>query len=107
MSAPAARLATRLPTAQASAAASTSAKPTSVPVAPSASLCHASSATPAAAIAAPAMWCRCSRSPISSTASPMVKNTCTWITSDDSPAGMPSFIPRNSRPNWHTPMAKP
>ncbi len=38
---------------------------------------------------------------------PIVKNTCTWITSDDSPAGIPSFMPRNSRPNWNTPIASP
>ena len=38
---------------------------------------------------------------------PIVKNTCTWITSDDSPAGIPSFMPRNSSPNWNTPIAKP
>ena len=30
-----------------------------------------------------------------------MKNTCIWMTSDESPAGMPSFMPRNSRPNWH------
>ena len=51
--------------------------------------------------------CRCSRSPSSITASPIVKNTCSWITSDESPAGMPSFIPRNRSPNCSTPIATP
>jgi hypothetical protein len=37
----------------------------------------------------------------------MVKNTWSWITTDDSPAGMPSAMPRNSSPNWKTPMASP
>ena len=41
------------------------------------------------------------------TASPIVKNTCIWITSDESPAAIPSFMPRNSRPNWNTPIARP
>jgi len=27
--------------------------------------------------------------------------------SDERPAGMPSLIPRNSRPNWKTPIASP
>ena len=29
------------------------------------------------------------------------------MTIDDSPAGIPSFIPRNNSPNWQTPIAKP
>ena len=62
---------------------------------------------PAVAISAPATFCAETRSPRYAMPSPMVKNTCTWMTSDDSPAGMPSFMPRNSRPNWHTPMATP
>ena len=36
-----------------------------------------------------------------------MKNTCIWMTSDDSPAGIPSLIPRKSSPNWQTPIAKP
>ena len=36
-----------------------------------------------------------------------MKNTCIWMTSDESPAGIPSLRPRNSRPNWQTPIAKP
>ena len=53
------------------------------------------------------MLCRWSRSPAKAIASPIVKNTCSWITIDDSPAAMPSFMPRNSRPNWSTPIATP
>ena len=104
---PAARLAMMLPTAHANAAPITSAKPIAVPVRPLASLYAASTIIPAAAIAAPTMLCRWKRSPENATARPIVKNTCIWITSDDSPAGMPSLMPRNSRPNWQTPIAKP
>ena len=56
---------------------------------------------------APTTFSPCNRSPRNAMPRPIVKNTCTWITIDDSPAGMPSFMPRNSRPNWKTPMARP
>src|SRR6202047_2262021 len=103
----AARLAITLPTPQANAATSTSAKPTNVTCAPSIRLCRASTAMPAVATTAPIRLCRCRRSPRNAMARPMVKNTCTWMISDERPAGMPSLIPRNSRPNWKTPIASP
>src|SRR6266542_6424560 len=79
-----------LPIAHATAAATTSRNPTSVTLAPAAST-----------------FIRDSRSPRNATPSAIVKNTCSWITSDESPAGMPSFMPRKSSPNWQTPIAKP
>src|SRR6202171_1890414 len=103
----AARLEITLPTPQANAATITSAKPTNVAWAPAISSCAASTAMPAVAMPAPTRLCRCKRSPRNAMARPMVKNTCTWITSDERPAGMPSFIPRNSKPNWKTPIARP
>ena len=92
----------------ASAATSTSRKPTSVAVAPPINLYAASSTTPDAAINGTGDVLRGNAVAAGTTMpSPIVKNTCTWMTSDDSPAGMPSFMPRNSRPNWQTPMATP
>src|SRR6266566_3833872 len=67
----------------------------------------ASTAMPAVATTAPMRLCRCKRSPRNAMARPMVKNTCTWMISEERPAGMPSLIPRNSRPNWKTPIASP
>jgi hypothetical protein len=96
-----------LPIAQHSAASSTSRKPMNVTVAPEARREAASSARPAAAITAPITLWRRRRSPAKATASPMVMNTWVWITIDDNPADMPSFMPRKSSPNWPTPMASP
>ncbi len=62
---------------------------------------------PAVAMPAPTRLCIDSRSRRYTSPKPIVKNTCTWMTSDESPAGMPSFMPRNRSPNWHTPIAKP
>ena len=40
-------------------------------------------------------------------ARPMVKNTCSWITSDDKPAGMPSFDAEKEQSELATPIARP
>ncbi len=104
---PAARLAMMLPIAHDSAAPMTSRKPVNVAAAPTENLCHASTAMPVPAIVAPIRLWRLRRSCSHHAARPIVKNTCNWMTSDDSPAGMPSFMPMNSRPNWTTPIAKP
>src|SRR5450631_318439 len=62
---------------------------------------------PAAAMIAPARLCRCTWSPRKTMPSPMVKKICIWITSDDSPTGMPRLSARNNEPNCPTPMASP
>jgi hypothetical protein len=47
------------------------------------------------------------RSPSSSTASPMVKKACSWITSEARPAGKPRAMPQNRSvncsANWNMP----
>ena len=75
----------------------TSANPITVPVRPLASLYAASTIIPAAAMAAPTRLCRWKRSPENATARPIVKNTCIWMTSDDSPAGIPSLMPEEQQ----------
>ena len=64
-----------------------------VAVAPSASLCAASTAIPAAAMPPPIMLCRVTRSCRSQAARPIVKNTWNWITREDRPGRHPEMHP--------------
>jgi hypothetical protein len=69
--------------------------------------CEATIASPPIA-SAKAGHCSISRrSRYSSADSPIVKNTCDWMTSDARPGEMSERIAQNSSPNWPTPISAP
>ncbi len=95
---------TILPPAQDMAASRISPSPSTV-VLPS--VCMTMVAMPPVASTSASHCTGCSRSPERRMASPMVKNTCTWITSDASPGEIWPFMATNNRPNWPTPISRP
>ena len=64
-------------------------------------------ASPANAIAAPATCSRRGRSPSTTAAIAIVKITCSWSSSEESPTGSPWSRLTNSSPNLTTPSAAP
>ncbi len=69
--------------------------------------CDATTARPTTASANAGHCSALSRSRYSMADSPIVKNTCDWITSDARPGEMSERIAQNSSPNWPTPISTP
>ncbi len=63
--------------------------------------------SPPMAMHRPSHCQRCGVSPNKAAAMSMVMNACVCSTTEDMPAGMPSCMPVNSRPNCPTPCTKP
>lgn len=91
-------------TPQQAAAATTSTKAVTGPLAPSST---AATAMPASATAIPAIRVRPGRSPSATAANSAVKTAWTWSTSEESPASIPWSMPMKSSPNLATPSTSP